>query len=231
MRGERGEEPGFSQEPGCSQVNPNMKSLSRLRIEKFPARMKITYLVVAIIVAVLGGFIIYFINDSLVPAPPVDQTMTSADDVILKAKEPVEQPLLKHDKEPGDDKTGKEILMPAEEDEKPAEKKKKAKERRAPEKASGESKLPEKPTEDDVKKAMAAVEPAVKTCAMGTSGKAVVNIVFSGQTGKATSVKVIGGAFHGTQYAPCIEKVVKIKATVPKFKKKSFSQTYTYALY
>ena len=89
--------------------------------------------------------------------------------------------------------------------------------------------LPEKPTKQDVMKALNGVKPKVQSCGKGQTGVATVSINIAGSTGKVASAKVVSGPFKGTPNAGCIEKAVK-KAKFPKFKQAKFSVSYPFVI-
>ena len=89
--------------------------------------------------------------------------------------------------------------------------------------------LPEKPTKQDVMKALNGVKPKVQACGKGASGVATLSINIAGSTGKVASAKVVSGPFKGTPNAGCIENAVK-KAKFPKFKQTKFSVSYPFVI-
>jgi len=91
------------------------------------------------------------------------------------------------------------------------------------------SDLPEKPTKQDVMKALNGVKPKVQSCGKGQTGVATVSINIAGSTGNVASAKVVSGPFKGTPNAGCIENAVK-KAKFPKFKQSKFSVSYPFVI-
>jgi predicted Zn finger-like uncharacterized protein len=89
--------------------------------------------------------------------------------------------------------------------------------------------LPDKPTKQDVMKALNGVKPKVQACGKGQTGVATVSINIAGSTGKVASAKVVSGPFKGTPNASCIEKAVK-KAKFSKFKQSKFSVSYPFVI-
>lgn len=89
--------------------------------------------------------------------------------------------------------------------------------------------LPASPSRGDVKTALQGVSGAVKSCGRGTSGTAIVDVTFSGSTGRVSRAKVASGPFKGTPVGACVEKSVK-RARVPRFKQSSFKVKFPYRL-
>jgi predicted Zn finger-like uncharacterized protein len=102
------------------------------------------------------------------------------------------------------------------------------KEPTAPPKPAGPE-LADKPTKQQVMKALNGVKPRVQACGKGATGVATVSINIAGTTGKVASAKVVSGPFKGTPNAGCIEKAVK-KAKFPKFKQAKFSVSYPFVI-
>jgi len=94
---------------------------------------------------------------------------------------------------------------------------------------STSSNLPDAPSRDDVKTALQGVGGAVKACGKDEGGTAIVDVTFSGKTGRATGARVSSGPFKGTPVGSCIESAVK-RARVPRFKQSSFKVTFPYRL-
>lgn len=94
---------------------------------------------------------------------------------------------------------------------------------------STSSNLPDAPSRDDVKTALQGVGGAVKACGKDEGGTAIVDVTFSGKTGRATGATVASGPFKGTPVGSCIESAVK-RARVPRFKQSSFKVTFPYRL-
>jgi len=93
----------------------------------------------------------------------------------------------------------------------------------------GGSSLPDSPSRNDVKTALQGVSGGVKACHQGTSGTAVVDVTFSGSTGRVSRAKVASGPFKGTAVGACVEKAVR-RARVPRFKQSSFKVKFPYRL-
>ena len=80
-----------------------------------------------------------------------------------------------------------------------------------------------------MKTALQGVSGAVKSCKQGAGGTAIVDVVFSGKTGRVSNAKVSSGPFKGTPVGACVAKAVK-RARVPRFKQPSFKVTFPYRL-
>ena len=91
------------------------------------------------------------------------------------------------------------------------------------------SKLPNSPSRADVKRALSGVSGAVRRCKKDKSGTALVNVTFSGKTGRATSANVVSGPFKGTGVGGCVERAVK-RARVSRFKQSTFNVKFPYRL-
>jgi predicted Zn finger-like uncharacterized protein len=89
--------------------------------------------------------------------------------------------------------------------------------------------LPDSPSRNDVKKALQGVSGAVKSCKKDAGGTAIVDVVFSGKTGRVSNAKVSSGPFKGTPVGACVASAVK-RARVPRFKQASFKVTFPYRL-
>jgi hypothetical protein len=100
-----------------------------------------------------------------------------------------------------------------------------------PQQASSSSKsaLPDAPSRNDVKTALQGVSGAVKACRKDEGGTAIVDVTFSGKTGRAAGAKVTSGPFKGTPVGSCIESAVR-RARVPRFKQSTFKVTFPYRL-
>ena len=94
---------------------------------------------------------------------------------------------------------------------------------------SSSSKLPNSPSRTDVKRALSGVSGAVRRCKKDKSGTALVNVTFSGKTGRATSADVVSGPFKGTGVGSCVERAVK-RARVPRFKQSTFNVKFPYRI-
>jgi hypothetical protein len=88
--------------------------------------------------------------------------------------------------------------------------------------------LAETPSRDDVRAAMDALAPAVRACAAGTHGRALVSVVVAGTTGRARSATV-GGDFAGTEAGSCIAGVVR-RVELEPFARTTFTIAYPFAL-
>lgn len=88
--------------------------------------------------------------------------------------------------------------------------------------------LPETPSRDAVRAAMEALAPAVRTCAAGEHGRALVSVVVGGATGRGRSATV-GGDFAGTAEGSCIAGVVRGVELEP-FARTTFTIAYPFAL-
>ncbi|MEM7436385.1 MAG: GYF domain-containing protein [Myxococcota bacterium] len=95
--------------------------------------------------------------------------------------------------------------------------------------SGGGSSLADSPSRADVKTALQGVSGGVKACSQGQGGTAVVDVTFSGSTGRVSRAKVGSGPFKGTPTGSCIEKAVK-RARVPRFKQSSFKVKFPYRL-
>jgi predicted Zn finger-like uncharacterized protein len=95
--------------------------------------------------------------------------------------------------------------------------------------SSSGSNLPEAPSRDDVKRALAGISGAVRSCKKDESGTALVSVTFSGKTGRASSADVASGPFKGTPVGACIEKAA-MRARVPRFKQSTFNVKFPYRL-
>jgi predicted Zn finger-like uncharacterized protein len=88
--------------------------------------------------------------------------------------------------------------------------------------------LPETPSPVEVRRAMEALTPAMRACAGGTHGRALVSVVVSGATGASRSARV-GGDFSETPAAACIERVARGVALSP-FARPTFTVSFPFAL-
>ncbi|MGB5812799.1 MAG: GYF domain-containing protein [Polyangiales bacterium] len=95
--------------------------------------------------------------------------------------------------------------------------------------SSGGSGLADSPSRSDVKTALQGVSGAVKSCSKGSGGTAIVDVAFSGSTGRVSRAKVDSGPFKGTPTGACIEKAVR-RARVPRFKQSTFKVKFPYRL-
>jgi hypothetical protein len=95
--------------------------------------------------------------------------------------------------------------------------------------SSSGANLPEAPSRDDVKRALAGISGAVRNCKKDESGTALVSVTFSGKTGRASSADVASGPFKGTPVGACIEKAA-MRARVPRFKQSTFNVKFPYRL-
>jgi outer membrane biosynthesis protein TonB len=95
--------------------------------------------------------------------------------------------------------------------------------------SSSSAGLPDSPSRNDVKTALQGVSGAVKSCRKDEGGTAIVDVVFSGKTGRVSSAKVTSGPFKGTPVGACVASAVK-RARVPRFKQSSFKVTFPYRL-
>lgn len=89
--------------------------------------------------------------------------------------------------------------------------------------------LPDAPSRNDVKTALQGVSGGVKACNQGQGGTAVVDVTFSGTTGRVSRAKVASGPLKGTPTGACVEKAVK-RARVPRFKQSAFKVKFPYRL-
>ncbi len=95
--------------------------------------------------------------------------------------------------------------------------------------SSSSASLPEAPSRDDVKRALAGISGAVRSCKKDESGTALVSVTFSGKTGRASGADVASGPFKGTPVGACIEKAA-MRARVPRFKQSTFNVKFPYRL-
>jgi len=95
--------------------------------------------------------------------------------------------------------------------------------------SSGGASLQDSPSRNDVKTALQGVSGAVKSCRKDTGGTAIVDVVFSGKTGRVSNARVTSGPFKGTPVGACITNAVE-RARVPRFKQSSFKVTFPYRL-
>lgn len=86
--------------------------------------------------------------------------------------------------------------------------------------------LPDKPSRNDVIKAMNGVKDAVSACAKGASGVAFANITVAGSTGRVKSAEIEG---QTGAVGSCIARAVR-KARFPKFKSNTFQIKYPFRL-
>ncbi len=96
-------------------------------------------------------------------------------------------------------------------------------------KSGSSSSLPDSPSRGDVKTALQGVSGAVKSCNQGEGGTAIVEVVFSGSTGRVGKANIVSGPFKGTPVGSCIESAVK-RARVPRFKQSTFEVKFPYRL-
>jgi hypothetical protein len=87
--------------------------------------------------------------------------------------------------------------------------------------------LPEQPTRDEIKRALEAIRPALKTCIGGAHGTTFANVTIasSGRVGHAS----IEGAFAGTPEGSCMARALR-SATVPRFAADSMTVRFPYVL-
>lgn len=88
--------------------------------------------------------------------------------------------------------------------------------------------LPETPSRDAVRAAMTALEPAIRACAAGTHGRALVSVVVGGENGRGRSATV-GGDFSGTEAGSCIARAARGVELAP-FSRTTFTIAYPFAL-
>jgi hypothetical protein len=86
--------------------------------------------------------------------------------------------------------------------------------------------LQDKPSRDDVLKAMKGVTDAVKACAAGQAGVAFANITVVGKTGRVGNVDVTGVT---GEPGSCIARAVR-KAVFPKFTAENFQVKFPFRL-
>ena len=98
-----------------------------------------------------------------------------------------------------------------------------------PKPSGGSSRLPDSPSRTDVKTALQGVSGGVKACNQGQGGTAVVDVTFSGSTGRVSRAKITSGPLKGTPAGACVEKAVR-RARVPRFKQSSFKVKFPYRL-
>jgi hypothetical protein len=91
----------------------------------------------------------------------------------------------------------------------------------------GDSDLPLVPSREQVTKAVVVLLPAIRGCAMGRQGTAMVSIVVRND-GRVARARV-GGTFAGTAIGRCIEGVVR-KARFPEFRQSTFRIQYPIAI-
>jgi predicted Zn finger-like uncharacterized protein len=93
-------------------------------------------------------------------------------------------------------------------------------------KAAPAGDLPEKPSRDDVLKAMKGVTDAVKACSPGQAGVAFANVTVIGKTGRVGNVEITG--ITG-EPGSCIARAVR-KASFPKFSSENFQVKFPFRL-
>ncbi|MBL8679242.1 MAG: hypothetical protein JNK05_08760, partial [Myxococcales bacterium] len=86
---------------------------------------------------------------------------------------------------------------------------------------------PETPARSDVGSAMRGVQPAVRACASGQPGPAMITVVFA-SSGRVTTATV-AAPFAGTPAGSCMARAVRA-ATVPPFTRPTFQVQYPFAL-
>jgi hypothetical protein len=89
--------------------------------------------------------------------------------------------------------------------------------------------LPVRPTRDEVKQAMENIAPYVRNCKLDRSGKLLVELVVSGNTGKVISTEAVDAAFADSATERCISKVVK-SVVLPVFQKETITIRYPFDL-
>ena len=86
--------------------------------------------------------------------------------------------------------------------------------------------LPEKPSRDDVLKAMKGVTDAVKACGKGQTGVAFANVTVIGKTGRVSNAEITGITGEA---GSCIASAVR-KAVFPKFSSENFQVKFPFRL-
>ncbi|HET8934955.1 MAG TPA: GYF domain-containing protein [Polyangiales bacterium] len=86
--------------------------------------------------------------------------------------------------------------------------------------------LPEKPSRDDVLKAMKGVTDAVKACGKGQTGVAFANVTVIGKTGRVSNAEITGITGEA---GSCIASAVR-KASFPKFSSENFQVKFPFRL-
>jgi hypothetical protein len=89
--------------------------------------------------------------------------------------------------------------------------------------------LPVSPTRDEVKKAMENIAPYVRNCKLDRSGRLLVELVVSGNTGKVISTEAVDAAFADSAIERCVSKVAK-SVELPVFKKETITIRYPFNL-
>jgi hypothetical protein len=97
-----------------------------------------------------------------------------------------------------------------------------------PSAAAEPAELPRVPTRDDVARAMSALQPAMRGCAMGQTGVATAAIAVRND-GRVASAQLSGAPFAGTASGRCMEGVLH-NARFPRFKEASFSVRYPFSI-
>jgi hypothetical protein len=87
--------------------------------------------------------------------------------------------------------------------------------------------LPEQPTRDEIKRALEAIRPALKTCIGAAHGTTIANVTIAG-SGRV-SYGSIEGAFAGTPQGSCMARALR-SATVPRFAAASMTVRFPYVL-
>jgi predicted Zn finger-like uncharacterized protein len=87
--------------------------------------------------------------------------------------------------------------------------------------------VPEAPQRSDVGSAMRGVQPAVRACASGQPGPAMITVVFA-SSGRVTTATV-AAPFAGTPAGSCMARAVRA-ASVPPFSRPTFQVQYPFAL-
>jgi hypothetical protein len=87
--------------------------------------------------------------------------------------------------------------------------------------------LPEKPTRDEIKRALEAIRPALETCIGAAHGTTFANVTIasSGRV-RYTSIE---GAFAGTPQGSCMARALRT-ATVPRFAADSMTVRFPFVL-
>ncbi len=88
--------------------------------------------------------------------------------------------------------------------------------------------LPQVPERPAVLAALGAMTSAVRRCAGGATGDAVVRYAFSGR-GTVTAAQVVGGSFAGASAAECMAAAAR-GARVPPFRREALTVEFPYVI-
>ncbi|MBN2343036.1 MAG: hypothetical protein JXX29_01960 [Deltaproteobacteria bacterium] len=91
------------------------------------------------------------------------------------------------------------------------------------------SAIPELPSKDMIASVMAKITPNVKQCKMTQSGRLVVKMVVSGETGRVVSSQVVDDTFRGTSTGLCAARAVRV-VKLPAFQREKLIIKYPFDL-